>query len=96
MYLEGTCYDCFRHSTVLSTGAVVGVTLVGSAVVFTILGFLVGLLVMYLITHKKAVYSTPEGHTTVSAGPVYEDISPPVKEEIELKSNQAYGPVREH
>ena len=64
---------------------------------FTILGFLAGLLVMYLITRKKAVYSTAEGQTSVQptapAGPVYEDVSPAPKEEIELKSNQAYGPV---
>ena len=67
-----------------------------SAVVFTILGFLAGELVNHLITSKKAVYSTPEGQTTVPAGPVYEDISPQAKEEIELKSNQAYGPVGGH
>ena len=96
MYFEGTCYDYFRHSSPLSTGAVVGVTLAVSAVMFTILGFLAGLLVNHLITRKKAVYSTPERHSTVPAGPVYEDISPPAKEEIELKSNQAYGPVGRH
>ena len=27
------------------------------------------------------------------AGPVYEDVSPTSKEEIELNINQAYGPV---
>ena len=91
-----SCYDCFRHSSPLSTGAAVGVTLAVSAVVVTILGFLAGLLVMYLITRKKAVYSIPEGQTTVPVGPVYEDISLSSKEEIELKSNQAYGPVGGH
>ena len=81
----------------LSTGAAIGVTLAVSAVVFTILGFLAGLLVMYLITHKKAVYSTADRQAsvqpTVPVGPVYEDVSPATKEEIELNINQAYRPV---
>ena len=80
----------------------VGVTLVGSAVVFTILGFLAGVLVMCLSTRKKEVHSTAEGQMqasvqpTVPAGPVYEDVSPPYKKEIELKSNTAYGSVGGH
>ena len=84
----------------LSTGALVGVTLAGSAVVFTILGFLAGLLVNHLITRKKAVYSTAKEQTsvqcTVPVDPVYADVSPASKEEIELKSNQAYGPIGSH
>ena len=44
-------------SSPLSTGAAVGVTLAGPAVMITILGFLAGLLVMYLITRKKALYT---------------------------------------
>ena len=80
----------------------VGVTLAVTAVVFTILGFLAGVIVTCLITHKKAVNSTAEGHMqasvqpTVPAGPVYEDVSPASKKEIELKSNQAYGSVGGH
>ncbi len=55
-----------------------------------------GLLIMYLFMHKKAVHSpSAEGQVnvgpTVPAGPVYEEVSP--KEEIELNTNQAYGPV---
>ena len=51
---------------------------------------------MYLFMHKKAVHSpSAEGQVnvgpTVPAGPVYEEVSP--KEEIELNTNQAYGPV---
>ena len=84
----------------LSTGAAVGIGVAVSAVVFTILGFLAGLLVMYLITCKKKVYSTAEGQAnvqpTVPVGPVYEDVFPTSKEEIEMKSNQAYGPVGGH
>ena len=65
---------------------------------FTILGFLAGLLVNHLRTRKKAVYSTAKEHTrvTVPVDPVYADVSPASKEEIELKSNQAYGPIGSH
>ena len=51
---------------------------------------------MYSFMRKKAVYFTRK--TTLSAveptkpvGPVYEEVSP--KEEIELNTNQAYGPL---
>ena len=81
----------------LSTGAAVGVSVAVSAVVFTILGFLAGVLVTCLVTRKKAVYSTAGGQVniqpTVPVDPVYEDVSPSSKEEIELNINQAYGPV---
>ncbi len=45
---------------------------------------------------RKELYSpAAEGQAnvgpTVPAGPVYEEVSP--KEEIELNTNQAYGPV---
>ncbi len=76
----------------LSTGVAVAITFIVS----TILGFLAGLLVMYSLMRRKGVYSTKT--TTLSvvgptapAGPVYEEVSP--KEEIELNTNQAYGPV---
>ena len=36
--------------------------------------------------------TTPSQQQTATAGPVYEKVSLP-KEEIELKTNQAYGPV---
>ncbi len=51
---------------------------------------------MHSFTRKKAVYFTRK--TALSeppaapAGPVYEEVSP--KEEIELNTNQAYGPLR--
>ena len=38
--------------------------------------------------------TTPSQQQTATTGPVYEDVSLP-KEEIELKTNQAYGPVRQ-
>ena len=84
----------------LSTDAAVGIGGAVSAVVFTILGFLAGLLVMYLITRKKKAYSTAEGQITdvqptAPVGPVYEEVSSAAapKEEIQLKFNQAYRPV---
>ena len=51
---------------------------------------------MHLCSRKKAVYSlAAKGQAnvrpTAPAGPVYEEVSP--KEEMELKTNQAYGPV---
>ncbi len=56
-----------------------------------------GLLIMYLFMRKKAAYSPAAKEQanvgpTLPAGPVYEEVSP--KEEIELNTNQAYGPVR--
>ncbi len=51
---------------------------------------------MYLCMRKKAVYSPKtEGQAnagpTAPAGPVYEEVS--LKEEIELNTNKAYGPI---
>ena len=51
---------------------------------------------MYLCMRKKVVYSpTAEGQANVGptapANPVYEEVS--LKEEIELNTNTAYGPV---
>ncbi len=51
---------------------------------------------MHLCSRMKAVYSlAAEGQANVgpiaSTGPVYEEVLP--KEEIELNTNQAYGPV---
>ena len=48
-----------------------------------------------MITERQT--SPPQQQTqqqqTIPAGPVYEEVSQP-KEEIELKTNQVYGPVR--
>ena len=52
---------------------------------------------MHRCSRKKAVYSLAAkrqanvGPTAQPAGPVYEEVSP--KEEMELNTNQAYGPV---
>ncbi len=65
-------------------------------IVTSVIEFLTGLLVMHLCSRKKAVYSpAPEGIANAGpiapAGPVYEEVSS--KEEIELNTNQAYGPI---
>ena len=50
---------------------------------------------MHLCSRKKAVYfPATKGQANVGptpVGPVYEEVSP--KEEIELNTNQAYGPL---
>ena len=73
------------------TGMSTGITLLMA----TLLGFLSGLVVMHLCSRKKAVYSSAaKGQANVrpiaSVGPVYEEVLP--KQEIELNTNQAYGP----
>ena len=81
----------------LSTGAAVGITLTVSAVVFTILGVLIGFLLMYLTIRRRLMYSIADQQTNIQpatpVGTIYEGVSPAPKEEIELKSNQAYGPI---
>ncbi|XP_064403372.1 uncharacterized protein LOC135349149 [Halichondria panicea] len=95
-----TAAPCNCNCASLSDGsrfdAAVSISVVVTAIVFMIIGLFVGLLIMYLFMHKKNVYSpSPKERAnvgpTVPAGPVYEEVSP--KEEIELNTNQAYGPV---
>ena len=84
-------------TTPLSIGSAVALTGVITFIVAVVIGFITGLLVMYLCMRRKAVYSPRnEGQANVGptapAGPVYEDVSH--KEEIELNTNKAYGQVR--
>ncbi|XP_064395749.1 uncharacterized protein LOC135342833 [Halichondria panicea] len=79
-----------------STFATVAISVVITFIVTLVIGFLTGLLVMHLFSRKKAVYfPATKGQTSVRntapTGPVYEEVSP--KEEMELNTNQAYGPV---
>ena len=67
-----------------------------SFIVALVIGIFIGLLVMYSCMRKKAVYSpTVEGQAnigpTAPVDPVYEEVS--LKEEIELNTNKAYGPI---
>ena len=80
----------------LSTGATIAISVVISSFISIVIGFLGGLLVMHLCSRKKEVYfPAAEGIANVGptapAGPVYEEVS--TKQEIELNTNQAYGPV---
>ena len=78
----------------LSTGVTVAISVVITFIVTLIIGFLAGLLVMHLCSHKKTSL-TAEGQAnvrpTAPAGPVYEEVLH--KEEIELNTNKAYGPI---
>ncbi len=67
-------------------------------IVTLVIGFLPGLLVMHVFSRKKAVYfPETEGQANVGptalVGPVYEEVPVSPKEEIELNTNQAYGPL---
>ncbi|XP_064403073.1 uncharacterized protein LOC135348703 [Halichondria panicea] len=85
------------QSPILFTGEILSISVVVTAVAFIVIGFLAGLLVMHLCSRKKAVYfPATKGQANVRptaqpAGPIYEEVSP--KEEIELNTNQAYGPL---
>ena len=64
-------------------------------IVAAVMGFLLGLIAMYTCVQKKPLHLPTERHIqpTVPSCPVYEEVSSMPKEEIELKTNQAYGPV---
>ncbi|XP_064402793.1 complement receptor type 1-like isoform X2 [Halichondria panicea] len=86
--------ECSLTATTLSTGITVAIGVTTTFVVSTL--FLAGLLVMYSFTRKKAVYYTRKTALSVveptkPVEPVYEEVLP--KEEIELHTNQAYGPL---
>ncbi|XP_064401038.1 sushi, von Willebrand factor type A, EGF and pentraxin domain-containing protein 1-like isoform X2 [Halichondria panicea] len=90
------CMSISFQSPILFTGEILSISVVVTAVAFTVIGFLTGLLVMHLCSRKKAVYfPAAKGQAnirpTTPVGPVYEEVAP--KEEIELNTNQAYGPL---
>ena len=83
-----------------STAQVVGLTVAVTFILTMIVGLGSGMVLMYCFlsvkrTRKFTVSvdhpSTSAIQPTEQAVPVYEEVSP--KEKIELKSNQAYGPV---
>ena len=82
----------------LSTGQVVGITVVVMFIVTLLIGLAVGVGVTYLIMHDKtykaadAPTEAPPQQQQPTPGPLYEEVAP-AKEEIELKTNEAYGPV---
>ena len=84
----------------LSTGQAVGITVVVMFAVSVLIGLAVGVGVTYLImrnkTHKTVDVPTeaPPQQQQPTPGPLYEEVAPG-KEDIELKTNEAYGPVGE-
>ena len=106
LYREIPSTFLFAHagtSPILDTGSIVGMTIVITLIVSVLIGLAIGMLLMYFIMLAKInkinerQASPPQQQTPPppqqQAGPVYEEVSQP-KEEIELKTNQAYGPVR--
>ena len=69
-------------------------------IVTLLTGLAVGVGVTYLImrdkTHKTVDVPTeaPPQHQQPTPGPLYEEVAP-AKEEIELRTNEAYEPVRQ-
>ena len=94
-------------TTILETGGVVGITTAIIFIVSVLIGLAVGMLLMYFIMRaeinkmiterqpspRQQQTPPPQQQQTTPAGPLYEEVFQP-REEIELKTNQAYGPVR--
>ena len=77
-------------------GSAIGITVVITFIVSVLIGLAIGMLSMYCFlinktTERQAPPPLPQ--QTTPAGPIYDEVSLP-KEEIELKTNEAYGPVR--
>ncbi len=95
--LYGTHYPCTDPSvTPISMGEAITISVVITFIVTLVIGFLAGFTVSTIISRKKGVYSPAAEEQanigpTAPGGPVYEEVSP--KEEIELNTNQAYGPL---
>ena len=90
---------CTGESTdFLSTSQVVGISVVVTFIVSVLIGLAVGVGMTFLImrdkTHKTVDVPTeaPPQQQQPTPGPLYEEVAP-AKEEIELKTNEAYGPV---
>ena len=68
-------------------------------IVSVLIGLAVGVGVTYLIIHDKTrktvdvpTEAPPQQQQQPTPGPLYEEVAP-AEEEIELKTNEAYGPV---
>ena len=90
----------------LSVGQATGLSAVVTFILTMVIGLVLGMALMYCITSAKGTSkytvsvdesSHPsilaDAQPTAPAGPIYEDVSPASKEEIELKCNEAYGPI---
>lgn len=84
--------------SMMCSGVEVGVGVAVTFVLSTLMGLTIGVCVTYLAMHLKThkAYSVSTEATTQQSpptpGPLYEQVSQP-QEEIELKTNTAYGPI---
>ena len=74
----------------------VGISIVVTFTVTLPLGLLVGMMIMYHIMRRKKQtteeqFSQDSTALSTQVVPIYEEVSSP-KEEIQLKTNEAYGP----
>ena len=83
----------------LSTGEAVAGSVAATFTISIAIGILLGMSVMYCIMYfrnrgRYAVRQRQEEsiQPTVPSGPVYEEVTP-IQERIELKLNEAYGPL---
>ncbi len=83
----------------LSTGEAVAVIMAATFTISIAIGLLLGMSLMYCIMYYRnrghyAVRQRQEEsiQPTVPSGPVYEEVTP-IQEQIELKPNEAYGPL---
>ena len=80
----------------LSTGAAVGITAVVTALIALFVGGLIGALLFYCISKHLSQRSKPElsSHQQQQAVVPQQRAGPEYEEVVELKENQAYGPVQ--
>ena len=76
-------------SSLLSTADAVAIT----AVVGGLCSFTAGLLLGVLLTQCHVHYHRKQKRGQTERPPVYEDIQPEMKADIELKDNEAYGHI---
>ncbi len=84
----------------LSIGEAVAVSVAATFTISIAIGLLLGMSLMYCIMYYRnrghyAVRQRQEESiqpTVVPSGPVYEEVTP-IQERIELKLNEAYGPL---
>ena len=83
----------------IGTSLAVGISVVITFIVTLLVVLVVQVGVTYLIKHVKTAHKTvdvpteaPPQQQQPTPGPLYEEVAP-AKEDIELKTNEAYGPV---
>ena len=97
--LVTTATEILSDNGSFSVELVVGVCAGFAFLLALLIGFLLGTFVRPLIAQtkkKKSVHLQDEAkpQPTAPTDAYYEQVSTVIKEEIELKSNQAYGPIQ--